>query len=109
MQWKRSIMQKLTWNLGAGGEKIRGIQVDIPDLKKSSIDSVSVDTSIEGDFSKAVYNSQGDYIRVIAAAYEGFLKMIMPLSLFNIIIKGKKLFYLRKYIFRRRRDCCKGY
>ena len=57
-----------------GEENIRGIQVDIPDLKKSSIDSVSVDTSIAGDFSKAVYNSQGDYIRVIAAAYEGFLE-----------------------------------
>ncbi len=59
--------------LTQGIENIRGIQLDITDLKANGITDISTQSDIDGDFSRSSYSEDGDYIRTIAADYESVL------------------------------------
>lgn len=60
-------------DLTEGYENVRGIQIDIPGISEKNIRVSSVSVNAENDFDRAVYNTDGDYIRAIAAEYEGIL------------------------------------
>lgn len=60
-------------DITAGCESVRGVQIDIPGISESGMDVSGVSVNAESDFGRAVYNTDGDYIRAIAAEYEGIL------------------------------------
>ena len=58
--------------LAKGIEQIRGIQLDIFGLKENGLSAVSTAESAKTDFVNSVYSTGGDYVRMIAADYEGY-------------------------------------
>lgn len=58
--------------LAKGIEQIRGIQLDIFDLKENGLSAVSTAGSAKTDFVNSVYSTEGDYVRMIAADYERY-------------------------------------
>ena len=59
--------------LTEGISGVRGVQLDITGLTENGITDVSAWTDAAGDFSRSVYNAQGDYVRTIAANYSDTL------------------------------------
>lgn len=52
-------------------KNIRGIQIDISNVSKNGVDSISSSNNLESDFNKSDYNKEGDYLRIISASFNG--------------------------------------
>ena len=60
-------------DITSGCESVRGVQIDILGISEKGMSVSGVSVNAESDFGRAVYNTDGDYIRAIAAEYEGTL------------------------------------
>lgn len=58
--------------LTEGIDHIRGIQLDIFNLSENGLSTVSATGSAETEFVNSVCSTEGDYVRMIAADYEGY-------------------------------------
>ena len=67
------LVQKISLGeLTEGIDHIRGIQLDIFNLSENGLSTVSATGSAETEFVNSVYSTEGDYVRMIAADYEGY-------------------------------------
>lgn len=65
-------------SLTEGYENVRGVQVDLLDLAAQGMTDVAGSNGIAAtdgaaDFTRTVYNAEGDYLRTIAASFDGHL------------------------------------
>ena len=67
------LVQKISLGeLTEGIDHIRGIQLDIFNLSENGISTFSTAGNADTDFVNSVYSTEGDYVRMIAADYEGY-------------------------------------
>ena len=67
------LVQKISLGeLTEGIDHIRGIQLDIFNLSENGISTSSTAGNADTDFVNSVYSTDGDYVRMIAADYEGY-------------------------------------
>lgn len=56
-------------------QNVLGVQIDISGLAEQGINVTDTSLSTDADFSRAVYNRDGDYIRAISSNYEDILEL----------------------------------